>query len=40
VWVAIDPRHVAIFGSAEQPCTDRATFRKDLSRLPGAPTFS
>jgi iron(III) transport system ATP-binding protein len=25
VWVAIDPRHVAIFGSAEQPCTDSAT---------------
>jgi iron(III) transport system ATP-binding protein len=28
VWVAIDPRHVAIFGSAEQPCTDRATPEK------------
>jgi iron(III) transport system ATP-binding protein len=28
VWVAIDPRHVAIFGSAEQPCTDRTTPEK------------
>jgi iron(III) transport system ATP-binding protein len=25
VWVAIDPRHIAIFGSAEQPCTESAT---------------